>query len=291
MLEKKSLAVIIPNWNGKKYLVECLPSLQKQHFKDFKTIILDNGSSDGSVDWIAKTHPEVHLIDNKKNLGFSGAINKGLRLAMDQGYKYFVLLNQDTVVQENFLDAGIKMLDSDADVCCPKILYYSNKTIWYAGSPIFRGYGDFMKNHIIKLLIEESHGEEDGPQFDKQKEVGFASGCSLFIRRDVLEKVGLLDERFFFNWEAKDFCRRVRNAGYRLMYFPDTVVLHNVPYLKDTGNVFKKYFFSKTGYWQITGFLKYMKKHFGLARTILYVLKVPFDVPFILWWYYKKKKS
>ncbi|MBU0568619.1 hypothetical protein KKC52_11335, partial [bacterium] len=97
-------------------------------------------------------------------------------------------------------------------------------------------------------------------------------------------------ERFFFNWEAKDLCKRARDNGFRVMYFPDTVVLHNTPYIEETSNVIKKYFLSKTGYWQITGFLKYMRKHYGLPRTLLYIFKVPFDIPFILLWYFRKKQ-
>lgn len=290
MLEKKSTIIVIANYNGKKYLQECLPSLRNQDYKDFKVVILDNGSSDGSVDWIRKDHPEVYLIDNRKNLGFSKANNVGIKLGLDAGYKYFVLLNQDTVVRKNFLDEGIKMLDEEAGMCCPKILYYSNKKIWYAGSPIFDNYLDFMRKNILELLVDESVGKEDGPEFNEKKDVGYASGCSLFVKREVFEKIGLLDERFFFNWEAKDLCKRARDNGFRVMYFPDTVVLHNTPYIEETSNVIKKYFLSKTGYWQITGFLKYMRKHYGLPRTLLYIFKVPFDIPFILLWYFRKKQ-
>ncbi|MCF7872323.1 glycosyltransferase family 2 protein [Candidatus Woesearchaeota archaeon] len=291
MLSGKKIAVIIVNYNGKKYLKECLDSLRIQTYKYYGIILVDNGSVDGSVNFIKKYYPEVILMLNKKNEGFSKANNVALKYCLNNGFDYFVLLNQDTVVQSNFLSEGINMLNNYADICCPKILYYDSKKIWYAGSPVFDNFSDFLKKNILSVIVDKNVGKDDGPEFNEKKEVGFASGCAFFLRKDILENIGFLDENFFFNWETRDYSKRARDKGYRVMYFPETVVLHNTKPIKDSKEVIKKFFFSKTGYWMVSGLLKYMKKHFGLSRTVLYVLKAPIEIPLTLFVYLKKIKK
>lgn len=216
-------AVVILNWNGKKYLEQFLPHVI-QYSKDVAEIIVaDNASTDDSVSFLRSNFPEVRLILNDSNGGFS----KGYNDALSQiEAEYYILLNSDIEVTENWIEPIIRLMDSDESIaaCQPKLLsFYEKNKFEYAGAA--GGYIDkygypFCRGRLF-LSLEEDHG-----QYDDMKEIFWATGACMFVRSSIYHKYGGLDEDFFAHMEEIDFCWRMRNFGYKIMYCPVSKVYH-----------------------------------------------------------------
>ena len=209
-------SIVIPVWNGRSYLPDCLDAVLGQDCGDIEVIVVDNGSVDGSADLVAERYPRVRLIRNMSNLGFAGGCNAGLRVA---GGDVLVLLNQDTQVEPGWLQALVDAVRSPGvDVAGCKILYPDGTTIQHAGGWIQWPLG--LSHHY-------GSGEKDVGQWDVLREVEYVTGASLAFHRGVLEKVGYLDEGFWPGYfEDADYCFRAREAGYGVWYVPRAVVLH-----------------------------------------------------------------
>lgn len=210
-------SVIIPVWNGRSYLAGCLDALLQQEPTGFEVIAVDNASTDGSGDLIAEHYPTVRLIRNRDNLGFSRACNIGLRAAVGE---VLVLLNQDTRVYEGWLDALVRACqDPQVGVVGCKALYPDGKTIQHAGG------------HIEWPLGLGSHcgaGEPDRAEWNAARQVDYVTGAAMAFRRDVLDRVGLLDEGFWPGYyEDTDFCFRARAVGYEVWYRPEACLIHD----------------------------------------------------------------
>jgi len=209
-------SVIVLSWNGMDYLEDCLNAVLSQDYPDFEVIVVDNGSTDGSADFVAQHFPRVRLICNERNLGFAAGNNVGLRAAVGD---VLVLLNQDTVVRTGWLTALVKALkDKAVGVAGCKILYPDGKTIQHAGGWIEWPLG--VPHHY-------GRGEQDTGQWDVPRPVEYVTGAAMAFRRDVLERVGFLDEEFWPGYfEDTDFCLRARKVGYEIWYTPDAVLTH-----------------------------------------------------------------
>ncbi len=209
-------SVVIPVWNGREYLAECLNALLSQSYLDLEIIAVDNASVDGSADFIADKYPQVRLVRNAQNLGFSGGCNIGLRMAAGD---VLVLLNQDTRVQSNWLATLVKALQRpEIGVAGCKILYPDGQTIQHAGGWI---------EWPLGLARHYGQGERDVGQWDNSCQVEYVTGAALAFRRDILEQVGFLDDAFWPGYfEDVDFCLRVKDAGAEVWYISDAVVVH-----------------------------------------------------------------
>ena len=210
-------SVIILNWNGRHLLEECLSSIGSQTFRDFETILVDNGSTDGSVDWVKEPWAEsVSLVALPSNLGFAGGNNAGIRLARG---RYVILLNNDTAVDPGWLAAMDNAVrrHPDAGMFTPKILnYYRRDEIDNTGHLI---YPDGMARGRHRL-------ERNDGRFDEEGEVLSPSGCAGCYSRRMLVEIGLLDESFFAYGEDVDLGLRARWAGWRCYYVPKAIVYH-----------------------------------------------------------------
>jgi GT2 family glycosyltransferase len=208
-------SVIVPVWNGREYLLECLDALLAQDYPDFEVIAVDNGSTDGSAYLIAERYPEVQVIRNEQNLGFAGGCNVGLRAAMGD---VLVLLNQDTAVRTNWLYELVRTLQSDPDIGIvgAKALY-PNGVVQHAGGYVnLRGEGKHL-----------GRGQEDLGQFDEMRDVDYVTGASLGITREAYETIGELDDGFSpAYYEDVDWCYRGRANGFRVVYTPRAVLVH-----------------------------------------------------------------
>ncbi len=214
--------VIVLNWNGKQDTLECLASLQLAAHPSVRTLVVDNGSTDGSQDAIRQTHPEVTLLETGSNLRYAGGNNAGIRFALEKNAEQIMLLNNDTTVDPEFLGALTGTLQSSpgAGIAAPKILYSANPgRLWYAGGEISFWTGT-MHHRGIR--------ENDDGKYDVACETGYASGCCLLAKRSTVEKIGLLDESYFMYTEDADWCMRARRAGLRVMYEPRARVWHKV---------------------------------------------------------------
>lgn len=221
MKSQPQVWVVILNWNCYEATRRCLESLQKATYPKLKILIIDNASSDGSGQRLQEEFNQYSFVFNEANLGFSKGCNAGIRLALeDAGCSYVLLLNSDAQVAPGFLEKAVERAQADDRIglISGKVLRsFESKKIWYAGGDISLWRG---------AVIIRGHGATDEGQYDKPGEVGFVTGAFLLIKREVLEKVGLLPEEYFFGVEEMDYSLKVRQSGYKLYYVPEFLAYH-----------------------------------------------------------------
>ena len=219
----KKVAVVILNWNGKKFLEEMLPILIRHTPSEVDIVVGDNASSDNSVEFLQQYYPQIQIIQNDKNYGFAEGYNRVLdKVCAD----YFVLLNSDVEVTDNWITPVIDMMEADNDIaiCQPKLLSYCQRdTFEYAGGA--GGYIDkygypFCRGRLFTTL------EKDNGQYDDACEIFWATGAAMFVKVNVWKQLGGLDGDFFAHMEEIDFCWRAKNASYKVCYCPQSVVYH-----------------------------------------------------------------
>lgn len=208
-------SIIIVIWNGEMYLRDCLESVLSQRGPADEIIVVDNASTDGSVRLIQKGFPQVKLIENSRNLGFAGGANVGLRASAG---RFLVLLNQDVVMLPGWLDALLEIFDMPGvGIAGCKLLYPDGK-IQHAGGIICWPLG--LPDHV-------GYGQPDDGRWDELRDVDYVTGAAWGFRREVMEQIGLLDEGFWPGYyEEVDYCFRARQAGWRVVYNPKSVGIH-----------------------------------------------------------------
>jgi len=211
--------IIVLNWNGYNDTVECLRSLQRLSYPLYEIVVVDNGSSDGSVQRLRQEFSDVMFIENKENLGYTGGNNVGIRYALDNGADYIWLLNNDTIVEPDSLDVLIRVGEENpsAGVLGPKVLCYPDTHLLYS-----RGerHNLWFNRRTVNI------GEEDKSDDVVPRAVDYVVGCSMLVRRKFVERVGLLDETFFAYFEEIDWCLRGRKLGFDVLYVPTAIVYH-----------------------------------------------------------------
>jgi len=216
-------AVVILNWNGKKFLEKFLPGVIRNSLNSAEIIIADNASSDDSLDYLEKNHPAIRIIKLGKNHGFAGGYNLALRQIEAD---YYILLNSDIEVTDDWIRPVIDMMQSDRSIaaCQPKIRsYYDPGKFEYAGAA--GGYIDkygypFCRGRLFQSI------EKDAGQYDQVTEVFWATGACMFVKADIFHKLGGFDDDFFAHMEEIDFCWRAKNQGYKIMFCPDSTIFH-----------------------------------------------------------------
>lgn len=217
------IAVVILNWNGKKFLQQFLPPLIAHTRDEAEIIVADNASTDDSVAFLRESFPQIRVLINSKNEGFAGGYNTALRQVKAD---YYVLLNSDIEVTADWIMPVIRLMESDHTIgaCQPKILSYHEKNKFeYAGAAggMMDKYGyPFCRGRIFQE-IEADHG-----QYDNTMEIFWATGACMFVRAELYHELEGLDEDFFAHMEEIDFCWRLQNKGYRIMYCPGSTVYH-----------------------------------------------------------------
>ncbi|MCC6372959.1 MAG: glycosyltransferase family 2 protein [Bacteroidia bacterium] len=216
------VAVVILNYNGKTFLQKFLPSVIK-HSPNAIIYIADNGSSDDSLGFVTTNFPDVKTIQNGGNYGYA----KGYSLALKQiTADYFVLLNSDVEVTENWLNPVIDLMETDKKIaaCQPKILDYQNKQLFeYAGAA-----GGFIDKYAYPFCRGRlfNHIEEDHLQYNNAFEVFWATGACLFVRASAFWHCGGLDDDYFAHMEEIDLCWRMKNFGFKIYVQPQSVIYH-----------------------------------------------------------------
>lgn len=253
------VTVIIPHFNGEQILRRCLETIRLSTFNDFQVLMVDNCSTDRSVQIVKSEFPHVNIIQNRKNLGYAGACNLGIQLSKS---KYIVLLNNDTKVVPGWLEVLVEAADSDSKIGAvqPKILSIQNPDKFdYCGAAggeidIF-GY-PFARGRIFYSI------EKDINQYDTPSEVFWATGAASLIRRSALDKIGLLEQSFFAHMEEIDLNWRLHLAGYKVVTAPQALVYHQ------TGGTL--------------GEDKFMKMLFNHRNNLLMILR-NFSIVTLLW--------
>jgi len=274
------IAIIIVSYNGEDFLFNCLNSLQKQNWPNYEIIVVDNKSRDDSIKIIKDNWPQIKIIANRKNLGFAVANNQGIDYALSNGADNIVLLNQDTVVQPDFLTSGIKVLqDKSIGLACPKILYKNSDKIWWAGSELYRGL-KILTKPTIRLGRHIGKKKSDNKKYSQPTETDYITGCALFTRRDVINKIGQLDQKLFMYGEDVDWSFRAKKAGYKIIYFPTTTVWHDVPLQNQSPKGLVAKIFKAKNYFK--GITVNLCRHYKFSEKIFWAIKLPFILPFML---------
>lgn len=218
-----AVSIIVLNYNGREDTLACLRSLEHLTYPNVEVIVVDNASSDASVEAIRAAYPNMTLIETGANLGFTGGNNVGIRYALERGADYILLLNNDTVVAPDFISILVETMENDPGlgVTGPMIYYYSApETIWSAGGAI-----DWTRGTTSMIGLNE----EDKSQYGlSPRAVDFVTGCALLARRAVWEQAGLLDDRFFMYYEEAEWCVRASRAGYSIRLVPAAMIWHKI---------------------------------------------------------------
>jgi riboflavin kinase/FMN adenylyltransferase len=220
---KANCTVAIINYNGQDYLESYLPSVLYSSSNDLDYLIIDNASNDGSIEYLKEWHPEVNIVEFTQNYGFAEGYNMAMR---NVGSEFTVLLNNDVLVTENWLDPILTLMQSDSTIaaCQPKIRSLSEpKFFEHAGAA--GGYLDMLAYAFCKGRILDEV-EEDNGQYDGNHEIFWASGAAMVIRTELFNKIGGFDDSYFAHYEEIDLCWRLKRAGYKIMAVNDSVVYH-----------------------------------------------------------------
>lgn len=215
-MKTPSVTVQILNYNGIRYLRDCLDSVLATDYNDFDVIVIDNASTDGSVEFVKKNYPQVKLVENKKNYGFASALNKNSDALRSE---YIAFLNNDVVVESNWLGILVDYMEKSRMVAAanPKILFLQDrKEVNSAGGNC----------DIYGVGWNRGNGEIDSGQYDRVEEVFYANGAALVIRKDAWLDVGRFDEDYFLYGEDLDWCWRARLKGYKILYSPEAKIYH-----------------------------------------------------------------
>lgn len=238
------VTVIILSWNRKKDMEDCLLSVEKIDYPNFAVIVVDNASTDGSQMFLKENFPHITLIQNNENLGFAKGNNIGIQQALKHDADYVFLLNNDAIVEPDVLEALVDVAKSDplVGMVGSKICYYDSPTIIQAAG----GKVD-LKTGNTELV---GYNEKDMGQHDGEHEVDFTSGVAMLVKRSVIEKVGMFDEKFFAYYEETDWCIRARKYGFKCLYTSKTKVYHKELATKTTTpNIQRLYYLTRNRFY------------------------------------------
>jgi GT2 family glycosyltransferase len=255
------LSIIILCWNDLKVIGDCLRSIYATtHSIEFEVIVPDNGSTDGSIEFIRKNYPQVRMIENGKNLRFAKANNVGIRASQGE---YVLILNPDTIIHEGTLDKIVPFADQH-----PEAGAFGCRVLYADGSyqDCIRPFPSIRSEWIAALHLGAlAHlsdwfqpGEYVDWKGDTERTVGWPAGCFILFRADLLKRLGGFDEQFFYYHEDMDLCRRVWGAGHTILYTPSVSITHLGG--QSTSKRFPPIAFALDG--QITRYLYYYK-HYG----------------------------
>lgn len=206
--------IIILNYNGKECIERTLSDVFKLDYPNFKVVLVDNNSTDGSLEIARNKFPKIPLIRNQENLGFSAGNNKGIKYALERGADYVMLLNYDIGLEKKSLFHLIEAAEKDTriGVACPLIFEKDNARVWFSGGKI--------KWIQMKAVHERKVLSQDFLCSD------YITGAAILIKKEVFKKIGLLDEEYFLYWEDADFSVRAKRAGYKLLVSAKSHMVH-----------------------------------------------------------------
>ena len=222
--------VIVLTYNGKKWIDNCLDSVLKTVYSNFKVLLIDNASHDGIVEYLKNRFPSVEVIKNDKNLGFGQAMNIGIKVAQERNAKYIILLNQDTRVNENWITELVKVAEAASDIGVLTPLQYDYE-------------GRNLDINFVTLIKDEHYMDKAFLETDT------IIGAATFIKKEVFEKIGYFDPIYFLYAEESDFCRRAKAQGYKIGIAVRSKISHwhTLLHKKDIG-IRNRYLFIKNNF-------------------------------------------
>lgn len=254
-----SVIAIVLNWNLKQETVRCLSALSKSDTR-CDVIIVDNGSEDDSAAYLAQQFPQAIMIALPTNAGFAAACNMAIRHALEMGdYDYIFLLNNDAVIKPDMLGRLLDVARNypNGGIFGPKIFYtHSPATLWYAGA--------FKRPYVLAAVVA-GRNQLDNGQFDHLHEVDFVFGTAMLIHRNVLQTIGVFDERFFVYLEDMDYCLRAKGQGYPVIFVPDAHIWHCVSASTRNDHALRRYHLVRSS-------LRFLIKHATPKYLVLLVV-------------------
>lgn len=233
--------VIIPNLNGRQHLERCLPSVYAQSWRNFTLFLVDNGSTDGSVEWVQRAFPQVHVIRNQRNVGFAAANNQAIRASASE---FVATLNNDTEVDADWLGALVEAMAAEPDIgmCASRMMRIGERnTLESAGVLVDK----------LGYAWHRGAGSRDtNAFFNSDSAFGPCAGAALY-RRTMLEEIGLFDEDFFAYLEDVDLAWRAQWAGWKCRYVPEAVVYHAHSATAKEGSAFKLRLLGRNKVWMV----------------------------------------
>src|SRR3989339_592778 len=216
-----NIYIIILNWNNFDDASKCIQSVCVANYPKFSIVLVDNASENNSLPRLKAAFGHISFVENKQNLGFTGGNNVGIKYALEHQADYVLLLNNDTVVKPDFLSELVRIAESDPQIGIvgPKIYFSNSKIIWFAGG---------FLNKKTGFAYHRGENEPDNGQYDNVLEIDFASGCAMLIKKEVFEKIGMLDEDYYHSHEDANFCVKAKEAGFKVVYNPASIIYHKL---------------------------------------------------------------
>ena len=257
MMEK--VAVVILNYKVSDLAITAVRSVLKSSYENLKIYLVDNNSNDG-IEMKIQEFSEVTFIQSGSNLGYTGGNNIGIKKALEEGSDWVLLLNPDATVEKDTIEILVeKTKKHNAHIANPKIYFAHSKKIWFAGK--FFDRANVLGSH-------RGVDEEDTGKYDEEEELEDGTGCALLIKREVFEKIGFLDENYFLYYEESDFLYRARQAGFKIMYIPGSVVYHENAKSSGVGGPLQDYFITRNRMLYASKYLPFRTK-FALIREAI----------------------
>ncbi len=221
-MSRPSVACIVLNYNGLDLTLESVASLLAMDYPEFRVVVVDNGSTDGSHQAVQAAFPQVVAIRVEENHGIAHGINHGIRWALDEGFDYLLLLNNDIEADPAMLDELVRAAESEPTIGAvgPKTYYWADRgRLWSAGGRI---------RFAEAATAERGMGEIDRGQFDRDGEVPYVNGCAMLVKRQAQLDAGLWDPVYYVGIEDADWCMRMKRRGWRCWYAHRALLWHKV---------------------------------------------------------------
>jgi GT2 family glycosyltransferase len=251
--------VVVLTWNQLETTLECLTSLAQMIYPNFRIVVVDNCSTDGTTGAIKEQFPNVEVVVNKRNLGYPGGCNVGLRYALNQGAEYIFAINNDVSVDPAVLDELLGAAAPDVGILTPKVYFADDpKRIWSVGG----------RRHPLTLeMIHKCDCRLDQGQWEEVLEQDYLIGCAHLFSRSLLEGIGVLDAGFFLYYDDLDICIRAQRAGYRLLMVPRAYMWHKVAASSGgVGTPRERYYMARSS-------VRFLRKH---ARVWQWLFVIPY---------------
>jgi GT2 family glycosyltransferase len=255
------LAIIVVNWKQYELTSKCLLSINKTRYKNFEIILVDNESNIEKLKNLVNNFETIKVFQNESNIGFGAANNQAINYAIQNNFEYLMLLNNDTEVDENYIDPLINTIDKNDKIGAvqPKIMNYNNKdSVWSAGGNINNFFGYTYTNKIL----------------NKNLKLDWITGCCILLKIDLIKKVGLFDENFFAYYEDVDWSLRIKDLGYSLKLVNSSLVYHHGSKSSEVSS-FEGNLSPKVHYLNFKNHVYLLRKHinkFNFLGVILYQL-------------------
>ena len=257
--------VLTLNWNGKRWLGECLSSVLELDYPNFEVVVIDNGSTDGSVEFVRENYPVAQVVENGQNLGYARGFNAGLEYGYAHGADYFLIMNNDAVIDPGALSALVETAQSQ-----PRAGFVSGKVYWYDRPRVLQTVGKVEGPDRLSG-IDLGVDEEDNGQYDAVQERAFLDDIFTLVPRQLYEETGGYDPQFFLQCEELDWQLRARKSGWKLYYTPDAKLWHyGSRSMGGQGSPISEYFF-------VRNHLVVMAKHGGPRRFARLWLRIGWD--------------